>query len=557
MQLFHKEGYFSRMGITSGWIFLVILLLATFLLKNIQVASDGGYYLLNANLISSGHGYTYGRLDSKEPVPVIERGPIAPFFITLGLKLTPGKLLGPYFVLRSSYVVSIILIALLGSFLFGPKVGIIGGIFCIFFGFYQNRSAIIHLESLFIMWILLSIFLFWKGLVSEKKWLQAFGGVALAIAYLTTEIAVLFLPLPILSWLMIRSLRTRKNLIGIAFFYVAFGVGLLPWLVYLLHFHNSIAPILGRASTQLFHLHTIETVTYTVGGGLSKQASFATLLSVLWNKYLIGVSILAPLWIVGWIWICVRLIFTESRAPYALLALLALPFPIMLVGQIVSGTRQSQGLIFHLISFLPVSLLIQDCSRGFSHFLKRNPGKQIATILLTSMLTLLIILIQIFLGSYPFRTFYQKLVLHDFLRETRIPYVNEDPRYRQAHEITRILQSMVEKGEGILVDDYFLMNAIAFYTKDQYRLYSPPFAIFPPGIKRRHQRKYLESTNEFRCPILLYKNRAGGPRYPDVFRVLTVEELKSFINREGISFIVLSGKQPVLYGCGILVYIRL
>jgi len=543
----HKDKVaeaFSSPVLAAGWIILIFLLFMTFQASVIRVPCDGGYYLLNANFILDGNGYIYGPLDSQKSVPVYERGPIGPLFMAAGLAITPGKLIGPYIIVRSFFVISVILLVLIGAWLFSSAVGLSTGYLVLFNGFYQSRAVLIHLETIYVTWLLLAVFLVWKAFETEKKKYYLFGGIAFGLSYLTSEIPILFLPLPILTFLIIKEYRTKKNIKGVLLFYVSFLIVWLPWIIYLF-LNGKYSLILGRAIAEIFGLITTQSFPYTVGGGNELHASLFELLRVLWQFYLVGVSIVAPFWIAGWVWIIICAFTCRKHVKYRLLSILMVPFSMMLVAQVWVGPRQAQALLFYLFSFLTLSILISDIAAYLARRFDAGKVRHLVKGTTTFLLVAVLILMEAFIGDYSFNKFSKKLLIYSIFARHHSVYIKEDLLYQRAQRIANILADNVSRDAGILVDNNNLMKAIAFYIEDRYRLYSPPYAIFPPGVKRRHQRGCIETSDQFRCPILLIKNRCGGPRYPDVYRMLTLEGLSKIINRENITYAVSSGKEPM------------
>lgn len=243
--IFFKTDQWAKKCSKAFLLLLVLCLFLAFQTSTIDVSSDGGYYLANANYLLNGNGYTYGPLDSSTNVKVYERGPIAPLLISMGLFFTPQNLIGPYIVVRLFFVLSILLMVLIGTNLFNNKVGLGVGYLTFFWGFYQERGVLIHLETIFIALLLLSFYFIWNGFSTKKKRYFLISGCFFCLSYLTSEIPIIFLPFPFMLFFLLKEYRNRDIFNGLLLFYISFIIFWLPWFYYLF-VHNQWQFILGR-----------------------------------------------------------------------------------------------------------------------------------------------------------------------------------------------------------------------------------------------------------------------------------------------------------------------
>lgn len=522
---------------------LVILIAVTFQVDTITVSADGAYYLSQANFIENGQGYTYGKINSKEIVNVFERGPVAPYIISLGLKLTPDRLLGPYLVLRVFYVLFVLLTVYFVNIMFGRKVALLAGFFVVLFGFFQERSALIHLEVLYLFFLMSAIVMLAKASIKYEKYYFAAAGFFLGLAYLTTEIPLFFLPIPLLLYPCFRNSSWRAWVSGIVIFYLFFGLTILPWALYLFS-NDKLMLILGRAIPVILGGEQVAIFPYSIGGGNIKYGSFIYYVKSWWDFYMVGVSAIAPLWVIAWVWVVYRAVKgEEGKERYLFMSIFLVPFCVILLGQIMSGARQAQSLLFYLFSFIVLSIFIVDIVELF--FMKRVnvTGRFVRSLTLFCLFGGLFG-VQVFIGDYTFACFTRKLSVYKAVKYKKISLPQEDILYQQAKGLSTYVGNNLSLGGSIVVDENRLLNAMLFYLGDRYSLYRLPYLVYPPNITRRdqHKKNIPYTASGLEVPSMVVKNGTNSPFYPDVYRTLSPRALEQLYENVKFEFILSCGR---------------
>lgn len=531
-----RKGFVLLLG-------LIALIAVTFQMDTINVSADGAYYLSQANFIEKGQGYVYGKIESNEIIDVFERGPVAPYIISLGLKLTPDGLLGPYLILRLLYVLFVLLTVYFVSIMFGRDVAMLSAFFVVLFGFFQERTSIIHLEVVYLFFMMSATVLLAKASIENKKYYFAVAGVFFGLSYLTTEIPLFFLPIPLLMYHCFRDSSRRDWVSGIIMFYLFFGLTMLPWALYLFS-NDKLVLILGRVIPLILGGEQVAIFPYSIGGGNIKYGSFIYYVQSWWKFYMVGVSAIAPLWIVAWVWVIYKSVKSgEGKERYYFMSIFLVPFGIIVLGQLMSGARQAQALLFYIFSFIALAIFIVDLVQSFFNKMTEMSGRFVHFITLFCLL-LGVFGVEVFIGDHAFASFFKKLTVYKALKHKKISLPQEDILYQQAKDLSTYVNSNLPIGGRIVVDENRLLNAMLFYVGDRYSMYRLPYQVYPQNIKRRDQQENNISytTNVLDVPLLVVKNGTYSPLYPDVYRTLSLRSLDQLYEDIKFQFILSNGR---------------
>lgn len=226
---------FGRVLLAMDSKIIIIMLLGCISFTTVTISPPWDLlgYMTHALNIINGQGYAY--VDGQ---PVLFRGPVFSLLIALSFTVFGDSPESAFHVIRLFCVVNPILIYLFGKRLFNAEVGFVAALLILSsysLSFWSYR----HLDAVWPFFVILHCYLLYEGFETQKRFFFVLAGIALGLAYLTKEVALLFIPLGPLMFLWIKEYRSTKHLGNIVFCLFFLVVTVLPWAFYLWQ-HNAL-----------------------------------------------------------------------------------------------------------------------------------------------------------------------------------------------------------------------------------------------------------------------------------------------------------------------------
>ena len=362
MTTFQRKPNGNRGRRTSILLGLILLAMGLILfpLQEVSTGPDAAWYIANALNIYQGRGYV-----DTDWTPVLNRGPVFPLLIAASFTLFGPSVLHAIWVVRVFFVLSIMLIYLLGLKSYGKWPGFIAALLVL--SSYQiNRYASYVLVDVVLPFFVL-LFIYLLSWAFERKtvpWFLA-SGVVLGIAFLVKEMAIVFAPIPFLILLFTAEHRHRRELLLALVSLGGFGLVLLPWVLHVLRVSGDISWLLGGAGPKVL---AALSNSGTGSGGVSLIRRLLRYPSWLVSYYRDTVAanfVLAPLFLVAWVWTLAKCIM--DRKPGDKLMLLAfLCFSPIMLFQGKVGWRVGQSILIFMLSYILVARTLWDLVRAGS-----------------------------------------------------------------------------------------------------------------------------------------------------------------------------------------------
>jgi len=197
----------------------------------VNMQEDGWYYLASAVNIANGKGYVDADL-----TPLTVRGPMMPLLmaasIRLGGSLTPEQAVLP--VILVNYL-GIVALALIGEKFIGKWVGVFAAAVTLAIPYLHDYLfSRLMTDGFQSSWILIGFLLLLQGAVTGRRRYWVATGFVWGIAFLAKESAILWLPLSFFIGLLNSDrVLPRDYLRNHLYFYLTFGITVLPWWVFL------------------------------------------------------------------------------------------------------------------------------------------------------------------------------------------------------------------------------------------------------------------------------------------------------------------------------------
>jgi len=164
--------------------------------------------------------------------PQAFRTPLYPLFIAFFYKIIPGV----WFVIFAQNILAVINIILtykLGKLIFNPFTGFLGALFLIFESARLELASQIMTETLFVFFVLLTIYYFVKSINENRRSYLIISAVSAGLAALTRPV-IQFFPLGIVLFFIVFGIA-RKNIkkcfLSALLFLMFFAATISPWLI--------------------------------------------------------------------------------------------------------------------------------------------------------------------------------------------------------------------------------------------------------------------------------------------------------------------------------------
>ncbi len=348
------SSYFTPLAL----LFMALLL---FPLRGVGISPDASWYLNKGLSIYKDFG----------PSALIVCRPVFPFFIAVSFYLFGVSVQSAFLVVRSFYVLNIVLCYFLGEKLFNKATGLVFSLL-VLTSFVINRwSSFLLLDNILPFFVLLYILLTYLAMDRAKYRHFALSGIILGISLLVKGVtAVMFTPLPI-CLLIFKEFRSARNLKGMALIYLLFAIVISPWLYKIVSGQARPTILLGAlADTDLIKSAEVAPETKDVSGksllweALSKDK--ARLVSFARN-YIRRDFILWRLFIAGFFYCIFKSIVFKNKASGAILISTMLLGPIIYVVAKLNY-RTGQVILLYFLLYLMLSDFLVSlfaCGRKF------------------------------------------------------------------------------------------------------------------------------------------------------------------------------------------------
>lgn len=371
------------------WCLPLSLALLFFPLKGVNTSPDSAWYLATALNIYKGQGYV-----DESWAAVLTRGPVFSGFIALSYWLFGVSVLHAFWVVRLFYILNILLIYAIGQRFLGKWAGVTAAFFVLTSFTLNHWSSKLLLDNVLPFFMLLSMLLAY--LAFEKRRYLYFGlsGLILGLGFLVKEMALIFAPLPLLSFIFINEFRCKRNLMGVLAFLVALGIVTVPWVVYVYNISGDVTVLIGHGGEKVGRgLLSSAEITSTPNLFLTLQNYLYWLFNY-YRQYLAPNFILAPLFVLAWLFTITRGILTKNKSDLTLsLALLLFSPLIIFFGE--NNWRAGQSMILYFLSYLSMtSFLFVGGNYVFTLlsrlFRQTTPHPLLARYLLASLICLML-----------------------------------------------------------------------------------------------------------------------------------------------------------------------
>lgn len=347
----------NKFSSATDWRVVILMLLGaiSFTTSTISIPWDLLGYMTHALNIVNGHGYAYVSGE-----PVFFRGPVFSLLIALSFKFFGVSPESAYHVVRLFCIANPILIYFFGKKLFNYNVGFVAALL-ILTSYSMSYWSYRHLDAVWPFFVILHCYFLYEGFERKKVPYFMVAGLCLGIAYLTKEVALLFIPLGSLMLLWVNEYRNIKNLKYIVISLLVFSLTIFPWALYLLQ-HDSLHFLWGSGGprvlgdmgvNQLEGKSLFESFVRVAGQYAFALAGFYSAES---KNTVAANFVIAPLFLFSWLFILYRAIFGDKKSKILVLNIfLFLPI-IYFIGK--NHWRFGQVLHTMLISYLALSFML-------------------------------------------------------------------------------------------------------------------------------------------------------------------------------------------------------
>ncbi len=327
------------------WIYPVgLALFLAFPATHVWTSADGGWYMSAALNIVQGKGYT-----DTDGSPITQRGPIFPLWLGLFFKLFGASPLTAFWAVRPFYVLGVALVYALAARLYGPTVGLLAALLVLTSYSLSTWSTLVHLDFVFPTLLLSYALLALAAVERGSRGLFAASGVLLGAVYLLKEMALIFLPLPLLLGVILGKVTRRTALrfaVDLATFLAGFLIMVLPWWAYVARVTGGPNPLGGGAGPSALR-------GLLQAGQEAFPWAYLRALGTYYQEYLASNFGLALPLGLSWILVFFRGL-RGGRAERVLLTLLLCFLPVLVL-QGLEGFRARQGIFFFLLSYVALA----------------------------------------------------------------------------------------------------------------------------------------------------------------------------------------------------------
>jgi hypothetical protein len=480
------------MGIS---VFIIVLGLCFFFKSGVETTGDSALYVSKGLKI-----FLYNTYD------FYQRGPVFPLLIALSYKLFGISIESAFFVVRFFLIMCWVLIYWLALSLYSRKVAVASVALIItsygmnLIGEYLLPDTIV---PFFILSFLLVLLLAFRRM---NNYLFAMAGLMLGFSVLVKEVALLFLPVPIIIAICIPAYWHRSTIIRIALFYLMMVGPLLVWVQFLGHNDASASNIVsmggGAYSGEL--LPNIQSQNFSWMGymeGLWVKVRFIYQEHILTTSRLLG-----PFFLLAWVVIGIRGITSQNLSDWVLIAAFICSFPLVIS---LGGMQTRIGQLGFLIVFSYIVL-----AEVLSCFIKKIAESNLLHAIfpkyrsqsfefLFGGIILILILVQLFIGYKSTITIYKGTYQSTAYKNVSLFHDRFEVKGRHSQQINEACLWLIKNNSNASSDTIMLskplINAVDFYTRFL-------FKKVPIMFERQDKELYddIKNSDKFRENKLIF-----------------------------------------------------
>jgi len=518
---------------------VIILLLGCISFTTVTISPpwDLWDYMARALSLLNGHGYVY--TDGR---PVLHRGPVFPLLLALSFKMGGPTPESAFYVVRFFCVGTPVLVYLFGKRLFNSQVGFASALF-ILSSYSLSYWSYRHLDIVWPFFVILHCYLLLEGFERKKLYWFVLAGLALGVAYLTKEVALLFFPLGPLMFLWVKEYRTATNLKYILIALVTLVITILPWALYLWQ-HDSLHFLWGSGGPRVLRDMG---VSQQAGGDFTGKilrgveqyrVAFISFYSGDSRNTVAANFTIAPLFLFAWLYIVLRAMAGDKRSKILVLNLfLFLPI-IYFIGE--NHWRFGQVLHTMLISYLALSFTLFSCVEWICNGLRWAGASSKVFI----FISVVVISTQIFSSSEAdkgYVSFFKCSLLYNFFSGKNTETVADD-RYSSEYldDIIGKLVEVSDDDDGVLVKSPITGRILLMKTGGRQHVYNLPRLIYDEkGLVGVPKKSYLSGK---RASIIWAVFNSSGSKF-NIYMMFE-DELKRLLKKNKIKYVLLSPDFP-------------
>jgi tetratricopeptide (TPR) repeat protein len=354
---------------------LTIAILLLLPVDQIPLTNDGSWYASVGVNLYHGRGLVDIRLS-----PILNR-PLVPTLMAISFFFFGVSPLSAFIAVRGFFVLNAVLIYFVGKAFYDRWTGLIASLLVLTSYSINDWSALVHLDHVIPFFLLLFIYICFLAFENGKYQWFALAGFVLGLAYLTKEVALLFVPLPILSVMLIKYYRCRRLILGTLLLITVLALVVVPWLAYVYNTTHQSELLFGRAAYDIGRMFVNGETSGSMGRG-SVLLHFSRYLNAFPNYYLWHLRpnfILAPLFVVAVIFTALSALKGNRSSSFLLLAIgLIIP---MILFQGSVGFRSRQLVILFLLLYLALANTAMAPIRFLKHTRKQVKSSLAHTVL--------------------------------------------------------------------------------------------------------------------------------------------------------------------------------
>lgn len=473
-----------------------VLALVCFSVRGVDASPDSGWYLVGALNLAEGRGF----VDTDGTAILIR--PVFPGVLALTFALLGTSVLHAFWVVRVFFVGSIALLSWLGYRLCSPWAGLGAGLLALTAVRISEWYGLILLDGVVSVMLLLTVTLVHQAYLSRHVWAwYGAAGVVLGIALLTKEVAIVLLPLPLLA-LAMTGTGDRRHLVGSGIYVLAALLVVGPWAVHVYSATGSVESLLGAGEQVASRARASSD-----GGGLFVViGQYLAMTEPYYSRYLAARFILAPLWIISWLYSSIQLWLTRAPKRSVLVASFLLYSPVALITA-KNGLRPGQTLFLEQLSCVAVAILLSEGSTWLGERVPRVKTYRPAVSALSAACLVVALFPQVILDREFRRWVRGKQVghAHGLAIASGGPFVR---RGWVAPHIERAAQRIREEvpAGSVIMSDWHWRAALYFFTRGAYTFIDIPHLATPSEWPPRSYAEFTLRNGEKPLFILPRRN---------------------------------------------------
>lgn len=338
------------------WIFpFLISLLFFFPTSEISLPEDGSLYMSFAANIYSGRGF----VEMDWITPIYRGRVLLPAIIAGAFGLFGYSVTSAFIATRLFFVACILMVYALCNQLYGKWVALVSTLFILSSVSLNVWFTYIHLDHILPVFMLLFAFTIYDAMKKQSLKVFLCAAIVICSGYLLKEVALLVLPIPILSILLISKFRTKRNIYGTLICLSSIIIFVLSYGMYLYFLGRNPGIVAGVDSAVTRSASSVDEVAFIV-----------KCLQAIRNYYLYYLQtnfVVAPLMVCAWIFIFMRGILERRCEDLFFISIgISVSIIVPIVG--ISGIRERQSFIIFVLSYIALAIMLN----GISQYLKNT-----------------------------------------------------------------------------------------------------------------------------------------------------------------------------------------